>query len=780
MSVHFVFGQDVTINYQDTPLNKVLISLRDQYDLKLSFDDELLSQCIISENKPYPSIDEAISSLAAQCNFKVDKINDVYLFKKQEIKKTSSVKPPSYIYSGRILDEETKESLPYSFIAFNGQVTTTDQNGSFIYRSKNAQLRIKVSHLGYNPIDTVIQYGSHLVLTSLPSYNNLEEIVVSVDSTVKASEFVKKPSSIKLNMEDAMFVPGNNNNIIFNQLRLYPGVLASGEQTKEFVIWGSYVGQSQIIYDGITLFNLSSQNQNIGVINPLLVKDLELYKAGYNVGVGDRVGGIVQLTSKDGNMEESVSTMSISNDILNITGSTPIHKNATIQAGVRRTIFDKVRPPKNYVHLPYHFFRDLNIKYSGYTKNDDKYYISIIQNKDNLSNERVGKDESSIIRQDRTNSQGGFAAFYSHKWKRLGNTDFTFSASSFRADFDNDFSEKDSSVLSAFYSNHIAEKSLKINHTLPTTKYQKASFNLQYTNYTNELTIAKNSEDSKSSISENSNLLALSVMDVIQLGPRLQAIPGIRTTYRMGGDVYFEPRMELFYNPFEKVKMKLSSGYYNQFLSQIPITIDDKFNFYHWAITDNVEAPLLSSMHHVTGISYDYKGIELSCDLFYKDIYNLTQFRTSTDNNNFTYQIGEALIYGFDMYVKKKIGRLTLWGNYTYNEIWETFNDVKQRAPHHLYHEWKGSMSYHIKRSFLSMSYVYGTPFPSSPTYRRLDLAYMYKFGKKKKRNELGISLQNVLNDRNMTLNNFIYTNDFPYRLMATPRSASLFLTLNF
>ena len=84
-------------------------------------------------------------------------------------------------------------------------------------------------------------------------------------------------------------------------LRLQPGILASGEQSSDLIIWGSYEGQSQIVFDGFTLYGMKNFNDNISAVNPFMAKDIKVLKGGFGAEYGEKAGGIVDITGLDGN-----------------------------------------------------------------------------------------------------------------------------------------------------------------------------------------------------------------------------------------------------------------------------------------------------------------------------------------------------------------------------------------------------------------------------------------------------------------------------------------------
>ena len=82
---------------------------------------------------------------------------------------------------------------------------------------------------------------------------------------------------MKVNANIARYLPGQGDNSIFNLLKLMPGIQAAGEQTTDLSIWGSSPGQSMVTFDEFTLFGMKNYNDNISVVNPLVVKNMEIF-----------------------------------------------------------------------------------------------------------------------------------------------------------------------------------------------------------------------------------------------------------------------------------------------------------------------------------------------------------------------------------------------------------------------------------------------------------------------------------------------------------------------
>jgi len=256
-----IFGQEITIEAKNEPINQILTDLRDQYQLNISFDNNLLSTYLLTISGDFQSPDDAIQALLKSLPLDFEKKDGVYIIfpKKYEPKK-----PSTFYLSGMILERGSLEPLPYSHILINGRGTISDLAGSFSYSTnEDSVFSVQISHLGYYIIDTILPASSNLQLLLTPSVIGLTEIEIINKIPEMATQIGEQAGLMKLNGKIASFLPGYGDNSVFNLLRLQPGILASGEQTNELIIWGSYAGQSKVVFDGFTVYGLKNFNDNI-------------------------------------------------------------------------------------------------------------------------------------------------------------------------------------------------------------------------------------------------------------------------------------------------------------------------------------------------------------------------------------------------------------------------------------------------------------------------------------------------------------------------------------
>jgi hypothetical protein len=307
-------SQEIRINCTDEPLNKILIQLRDNYGLMVSFDDRQLSTYKLTLEKKFSSHSLALEYLFKGLPLRYEVSDGVYIIYTVVLKE----RPKSNILAGSVSDRTNHETLPFSSILINNKGFISDAKGNFSFSSATDSIfSIKISYLGYYILDTIVPSGTHYNFRITPSVIAMKEITVIGPAVERSIQTGNSPGIIKLNHKIAYFLPGNGDNSVFNLLRLQPGILASGEQSTDLIIWGSNEGQSQVIFDGFTLYGMKNFNDNISAVNPFMAKDIEVSKGGFGAEYGERVGGIVDITGTDGSRLSPSVQLNINNMTLN-------------------------------------------------------------------------------------------------------------------------------------------------------------------------------------------------------------------------------------------------------------------------------------------------------------------------------------------------------------------------------------------------------------------------------------------------------------------------------
>ena len=76
-----VRAQKIELSYFNQPLSDVLVDLHNSYGLEFSFNSTLVSNCKITINGTFTSLDKAIGALSIPCDIQIIKSGNIYILK---------------------------------------------------------------------------------------------------------------------------------------------------------------------------------------------------------------------------------------------------------------------------------------------------------------------------------------------------------------------------------------------------------------------------------------------------------------------------------------------------------------------------------------------------------------------------------------------------------------------------------------------------------------------------------------------------------------------------
>lgn len=814
-------------------LNKVFFELRDKYGFQFTFNDKLLSDYKITANREFTTKEDAVSLLLEGLPLEFEKNGDVFVIFSAQQKNTPLIKKYLHV-GGQVVEAGTFEPLPFSYILINNRQVQSDQNGNFNFlASADTSINLQISHLGYFVYDTVFTLGQNRKFILTPSVKELGEVKVEGFTVEKSTLIGDAPGLMTVNQTIAPYLPGYGDNSVFNVLRLLPGVLASGEQSADLLVWGSYESQTKVEFDGFTLFGFKNHNDNIGVVNPLLIKNIRVLKGGFESSYDDRVGGIVQISGKNGNLSKPAATLNINNSTVNILGEIPVGKKSSLLASWRQTYYELYNPynlnilgtqnmtSSSGLHngnhaassmvdvlvVPDYKFSDANLKYTFRGEKGEIITAGLYKGGDHYAYSVDGNYNSHQVntKLDEKNGQLGTSMILAKPWGKIHNSQLKLNYSSLNSKSSETNSASTSgmhdmgehSVKELTIENEIDEfaAELKDNFSIvPGNVFEagigwqmnQAVFN-QFVNNTSEFALNNTSEK-----------WYAFVQNTISAGKKIQLTPGIRAVYENLTDrFYIEPRFSVSVKISEPVKFNASWGKYHQFISKISF-VDENLNYsWYWVNSDGIINPVLKATHLVGGVSYNKNDFLFSAEGFYKPIFGISRYFSGTAEVNKGFYSGDGRSYGVDFYLKKEFKKNIVWISYTLSKAEESLSfdapGLYRLAPHDQRHELKFAGIYNLKSFYFSANYVFGsgfeilknyiTPNTQVPIYSRLDAAVVYKFSRGKLFGNVGISVLNVLNHQNIKYDNLkrIETGASDFANIysgAIPFSPTLFLKL--
>ena len=770
--------------------------MRDKYRLQFSFNDHLLSQFNLSINHKYNTPEEAIQSLISGLPLTYRKHGDVFMILPE--KKQSS--PRNYILFGQIVEAQSNEALPFSHIFVNNRIIFSDQKGSFSYFSAgDSTFKVNISHLGYYKLDTILVAGINHQLYLTPSRIGIGEIVIKDKTTDRSTQIGNKPGTMKINHLIARYLSGNDDNSVFTLLRLMPGILASSEQSNGLIIWGAYEGHSQILLDGFTIWGLKSFNDDIDAVNPLIAKEIEVYKGGYDVTYGDRIGGIVRIAGKSGSTAKPSINLNINNVTLNGMAEVPLWKNSSLLMSFRQTYYNlynnknigigenqnqstlsnRSKPSIDFTVFPDYNYRDANLKFTARSDSGELFYISLLGGEDRFKYtiNHLGTNRSLFKINSENNYQFGASSFYGRTWKNGNITNFSTSWSSLETDLSDiqqyiNLNSSDDVIVKHdnLTHNRISEITARVDNYITISKSHLLEAGIGYE--MNDVILRAdsariNQTNLKTIVSRANGYL----QDHLTLSGGIDVKVGFRADYPFNlSKLYLQPRVSTSVQLSEFTKFNAAWGIYNQFITKSSV-VDDLGNYrYFWTSCNNKDIPVLKAVHWVAGGSYHKNDLTISLEAYFKHTDGMTRFINKNQRFKDLIYRGEGRSYGLDVFVKKDYKGHSAWISYTLSKTEERFsyypNNNYRISPQDQRHEVKAALLFNIKKFNFSANYVYGSGFPLStgtflnptyvePDYNRMDVAVNYRFNLKMVACETGVSILNLFNSQNIRYSNF-------------------------
>ncbi|HNW49489.1 MAG TPA: TonB-dependent receptor plug domain-containing protein [Prolixibacteraceae bacterium] len=815
---------NIRIDAKDKPLNEILVSLRDQYNYQFSYNDNQLSKYKITVSKTFQKKEEAIQFLLKGLPFELKKSGEVMIIvplKEAKVKEeppTEKKKMAAKI-AGQILEAESLEPLPFSSVTINNKSLVTDMMGNFAYTaSSDSSFHVQVSHLGYYVYDTILHSGTKHQLTLFPSSEKIEEITVRGNPIEKATLVGERPGKIKLNHTISRFIPGQGDNSVFNLIRLMPGILASGELSTDLLVWGSYEGQSQITFDGFTLFGLKNYNDNISAVNPLVVKDIEIYKGGFDAKYGNRVGGLINISGKNGSLQKPTFTFNANQTTLNGMAEIPLFKCSSLLVAYRQTYYNLYDSTDFNIFAPIsssskkkksisnlfdfntypdlYSFRDLNLKYTYHFNQGNLLSVSLYGGRDKfdlatdaeitrkVTSKSEGKQNTIFqvtIHDNEINRQRGGSLFYGKKWINGNTSTLSITHSRYikttsdELETENRRTGNITQRFNAAFENEAFENSLKNDNTFILANNHQveggAGICMNKTSVVNTIQGLRDSIliDTTSTFQNSRTYFYL--QDQIQAMQNLELRAGMRLNYQLAVRKFFpEPRLSATYKISKIIKANVSWGLYNQFMYKIG-NVDKDQNYTFLWVTSNNNIPVLKASHTTAGVNIFSNGFTMNAECYYKKTRNLTRRIYATTLSDSRYQNeyrtykGDARALGFDLFLKKDIGKHAVWASYSLGKVMErlalpgkTLPEYTP-APHDQRHEFKIAGLYNFRKFYFSANYVYGSGMQilkdvfdeeEDVHYSRFDIATTYHFNPWGKTAEIGFSILNLFDTQNL------------------------------
>jgi ferric enterobactin receptor len=678
--------------------------------------------------------------------------------------------PPSamnFTLSGTIRDQATSEALPFATIMIRGTIlgTTTNADGLFtLVKVPTDTSTLIVQYVGYQQTPVYLTPSSdkkNMTIEIRPQSRSLDEVTITARKDDVVLMQKAEVSTIRLTPLKMAQLPSLGEKDVMRSLQLMPGISASNESSSGLYVRGGTPDQNLILYDGFTVYHVDHLYGFYSAFNSNAIKDIQLYKGGFESRFGGRISSVTELTSKEGNQKKINFGFDISLLSINVFTEIPIGSKFSSFIAFRRSyqgsvydmIFKKfskttsLETPDLGAGMGRRFYReaevisffyDLNGKFTFRPSGKDIISLSLYNGTDKLDNSTSGMGMG-LANASFTNASVDLTTYgnigsslkWSRKWnsKLYGNTIISYSNyynnrdRSSENSFINPDDEERTNMSGIFENNDLKDYTLKSDYQIETGSRSQLQFGVFATYYDIKYSYAQ-SDTVKILDRDAASLLGgLYLQSKIKLfNDRLHLLPGLRATwFEPTEKFYYEPRFSATYNISDQITIRGSTGKFYQFANRVTREDIMSGSKEFWILSDGSSVPISSSVHFIGGISYESSGYTFSAEGYYKKISNLTEYslrinaspmEMDYDENFFN---GNGYSTGIEFLAQKNAGDFNGWLSYTIGEAKNHFNEYGDGyfpANQDVTHEFKIVGLYKYKRWDFSANWIYATGRP--------------------------------------------------------------------
>ena len=601
-------------------------------------------------------------------------------------------------------------------------------------------------------------------------YQNVEEVIVNA----KAEENIRstKVGQMELDIDEIKKLPAFLGEVdIIKTIQLLPGVSSAAEGGQGFYVRGGGPDQNLVLLDEAIVYNASHLFGFFSVFNADAVKSVNLIKGSMPANFGGRTSSVLQVNMNEGNKKKFGVKGGIGAVSSRLTIEGPLKKDkGSFIVSARRTYLDVIMKAAIPDDSPFagssYFFYDLNLKMNYEISKKDKIYLSGYYGKDEFS---FGNTADNF--QLDMPWGNGIGAL---RWNHIFSSKLFMNVSATMTDYQFSFTSSQDEFRFKLNSG-IRDWGGKVDFTFFPNSRHKIKYGLDYIyhTFTPMSVSAENDEtvfDTGVAQELTNHESAAYLLDEFDLTENIRINAGLRysmfqhvgpfTRYVNGGigqpdtTINFKKgELIQFYHGLEpRVSMRwmlpgkssIKAGYsfnyqYVQLTSLSAVSLPTDI----WYPSTNVAKPQKgwqASLGYFKNLLNN--KFETSVEVYYKGMNNLIEFEEGAlpadnfnDNTDNLLVFGKGWSYGVELFIKKKVGKLTGWVGYTWSKTERQFDDLNEGNPFPAKYDRRHDLSvvgtYKLSEKWLfSAAFIFATgntlTLPSSWYVQDQDLLFNY------------------------------------------------------
>ncbi|MCH7675490.1 TonB-dependent receptor [candidate division KSB1 bacterium] len=213
---------------------------------------------------------------------------------------------------GIIVRSQTNESLEGANVTLVGtqKGDATDKKGTFkIEQIRPGKYEVKIQLIGYRTHHQKIQIQpdktTKIYLTLEPAVLDAPEVTVEGER-VEDIRLQVSPPSFKLEPNEVKEMAGAFEDVMRSVFSL-PGVQATSDFGNQFIVRGGGPDQNLVLVDDVEIFNPYRNSGMPSLINPSIVREVNLYAGAFPALFGDRLSSVLTVHTRDGSTQKWLS-----------------------------------------------------------------------------------------------------------------------------------------------------------------------------------------------------------------------------------------------------------------------------------------------------------------------------------------------------------------------------------------------------------------------------------------------------------------------------------------
>lgn len=208
---------------------------------------------------------------------------------------------------GFVYDKQTGEPIIFTNVVLKGTTigAATDVNGYYsISKVAPGGYTLQVTYLGYDTAEKAITVGRDQIITEKlflgKSAIQIREFEVSGEKQEAQTQV--RMGVTKLTPRQIERLPAIGGEADLAQyLQVVPGVIFTGDQGGQLYIRGGSPIMNKTMMDGMVLYNPFHSIGLFSVFDNDIIRNADIYSAGFNAEHGGRISSVMDITTRDGN-----------------------------------------------------------------------------------------------------------------------------------------------------------------------------------------------------------------------------------------------------------------------------------------------------------------------------------------------------------------------------------------------------------------------------------------------------------------------------------------------